>query len=495
MGIQVYQETYTEEDYTKYQVRIRDQLNVLADLVRTPGFGGDIYSFGAELEIYVIDDSGRVKPINKELLIQAGDARVSLELNKFNLEYNLSPVSSYGTPFSQMHSEIDELEEIIQESAKQLDACVVPIGILPTLKREDITHENMTELSRFKALSQGLQNLRGSAFRVHINGDDPLNFNCNDITLEGANSSFQFHIRTPLNRFANTWNAVQLVTPLVLGISSNSPTLFGHRLWPETRIALFKQSVDDRRRGNKAWRKPARVNFGQGWLRNGPWELFSENVALFDPVLPVVYPKEAGDALRAGEVPTLDELRLHQSTIWSWNRAIYDPSLNGHFRIECRALPAGPSTQDMVANAAFMTGLTLGLRDQMSYLLPAFPFMLAEHNFYRAAQQGMDADILWPEVNGVGPREVKLIDLVKELMPAAERGLQMLDLDSSEITRYLDIIQRRIDNQMTGARWQIETLTHYFKSCELDVALERMLKDYLLELHHGRSIVDWERPR
>jgi hypothetical protein len=280
----------------------------------------------------------------------------------------------------------------------------------------------------------------------------------------------------------------------VLGIASNSPTLFGHRLWPETRIALFKQSVDNRHRGNQAWRKPARVNFGQGWLRNGPWELFSENVALFEPVLPIVYAKDHKDAIKAGEIPTLDELRLHQSTIWTWNRAVYDPGLNGHFRIECRALPAGPSIEDMIANIALMTGLAMGLRDQMPYLIPTFPFLLAEHNFYRAAQQGMDATILWPETTGLSPRSVNLLDLVKELMPVAEKGLQMLDIEYSDILRYLDNIQRRLDAEITGSKWQLETLSHYFQSCELDLALEKMLSDYRLEVHHARSIVDWDRP-
>lgn len=494
MSMQIFQESFTEQDYNKYQVRLREQLDVLADIVQSPGFGGDVISFGAELEVYVVDEHGKVNPINREILVHTGDPRISLELNKFNLEYNLSPVATSGKPFTSIKAEIDDLHKQVTETAQTLNANVVPIGILPTLRRTDFDERNMTELSRYKALCNGLQNLRGKAFRVNINGQDPLNFNCNDISLEGANTSFQFHIRTPVESFANTWNAVQMVTPLALALGANSPTLFGHRLWQETRIALFKQSVDNRRRGNLQWRKPARVNFGQGWLRQGPWELFSENVALFEPVLPILSGNDAAADFAAGELPLLDELRLHQSTIWTWNRAVYDPDTNGHFRIECRALPAGPTSEDMMANAALLMGLALGFRDQMPQIIPGFPFELAEHNFYRAAQNGLDAKILWPVTDSVGPREVVVADLIHELLPIAEKGLKLVGIKNSEITHYLDNVQRRIDHKITGAKWQLDTLSHYFKSYELGTALEKMLSDYILETRLGRSIVDWDRP-
>ncbi|MBT8448243.1 MAG: glutamate--cysteine ligase, partial [Gammaproteobacteria bacterium] len=471
MGMQINQESFTEQDYNKYQVRLREQLDVLADIVQSPGFGGDVISFGAELEIYVVDEHGKVNPINRELLAHTGDPRITLELNKFNLEYNLSPVPAAGTPFTSIKDEIDDLHKQVTDTAQTLNANVVPIGILPTLRRTDFDEHNMTELSRYRALCNGLQNLRGKAFRVNINGQDPLNFTCNDISLEGANTSLQFHIRTPVEHYANTWNAVQMVTPLALALGANSPTLFGHRLWQETRIALFKQSVDDRHRGNQQWRKPARVNFGQGWLRDGPWELFSENVALFEPVLPILSGNDAIADLAAGELPSLDELRLHQSTIWTWNRAVYDPGSNGHFRIECRSLPAGPTSEDMMANAALLMGLALGFRDQMSQIIPSFPFELAEHNFYRAAQSGLDAKILWPVSDNVGPREVVVSDLIQELLPIAEIGLKLVGVNNTEITHYLDNVQKRIDHKITGAQWQLDTLAHYFKSYELGTAL------------------------
>jgi len=55
-----------------------------------------------------------------------------------------------------------------------------------------------------------------------------------------ALTSFQFHWRIPPSEFANSFNAVQLLTPLAVAIGVNSLTLLGHELWDETRIAVFK---------------------------------------------------------------------------------------------------------------------------------------------------------------------------------------------------------------------------------------------------------------
>ena len=180
------------------------------------------------------------------------------------------------------------------------------------------------------------------------------------MSLEGAATSFQVHLRVDPAAFARTYNAVQAATAPVLAVAGNSPTFLGHRLWEETRIALCKQSLDERdRRGLR--RRLARVAFGTGWLRGGALELFAEGVRLYQPLLPVLGdhdPSDGGDQWRA---PPLEELRLHQGTVWRWNRAVYDPASGGHLRIEMRALPAGPTVVDMLANAALLVGLSLWL--------------------------------------------------------------------------------------------------------------------------------------
>ena len=145
----------------------------------------------------------------------------------------------------------------------------------------------MTDVPRYRALNSGLRRLRQDPFHIRIAGADPLELASEDIALEGANSSFQVHLRVDPAEFTRTYNAVQLATAPVLAVSGNSPTFLGHRLWEETRIAVFKQSVDDRQsRGPR--RRLARTALGTGWLRGGALELFTESVRLHQPLLPVL---------------------------------------------------------------------------------------------------------------------------------------------------------------------------------------------------------------
>jgi hypothetical protein len=181
----------------------------------------------------------------------------------------------------------------------------------------------------------------------------------------------------------------------VLAVAGNSPTLLGHRLWEETRIALCKQSIDDRD-GRGLRRRLARVAFGTGWLRDGPLELFTDSVRLHQPLLPILSNQDPLAGGTQAQAPPLAELRLHQGTVWRWNRAIYDPALGWHLRIELRALPAGPTVTDMLANAAFLIGLSRWLAAQDQRWTYRLSFERAEHGFYRAAQHGLAAELTWP---------------------------------------------------------------------------------------------------
>jgi hypothetical protein len=287
---------------------------------------------------------------------------VALEIDRFNLELNLTPAPLAGRPFAAMASELDQALGIVHRAAAWHGGRVAMVGILPTLRPEDLQLAALSDAPRYRALNNGLRRLRQEPFRVRISGADPLEVAADDVGLEGANTSFQVHLRVDPDRFADHFNAAQLATGPVLAVAGNSPTFLGHRLWQETRVALFKQAVDDRDAAGRSSRRVARVAFGTGWTRSGPLELLEESVRLHEPVLPVVGPEQPLDRLDRGDgVPALEELRLHQGTVWRWNRAIYDPADGGHLRIEMRALPAGPTVTDMLANAAFLLGLTLAL--------------------------------------------------------------------------------------------------------------------------------------
>jgi len=252
-------------------------------------------------------------------------------------------------------------------------------------------------------------------FRIRIDGADPLDVLCDDVTFEGANTSLQIHLRVEPAVFAATFNAAQIATAPVLAAAGNSPLFLGHRLWTETRVALFRQAVDERiATAEEDWH-PGRVSFGHGWVRRGAHELFAESVALHRPLLPLVASEEPLALVRDGGTPALDELRLHHGTVWPWNRAVYDPTNGGHLRIELRALPAGPSAIDMTANAAFLIGLTLALSGEGDRLVNALTFGQCRRNFYEAARRGLDADLLWPSPHPPSPRLVPAARLIAQV--------------------------------------------------------------------------------
>jgi hypothetical protein len=275
-------------------------------------------------------------------------------------------------------------------------------------------------------------------------------------------------------------------------VSANSPLFLGRRLWDETRVALFRQAVDDRGEPREDGLKPhARVTFGHGWVRESAFELFSEAVALHAPLLPVMGKESPLECMARGLLPKLDELRLHQSTVWSWNRAIYDPHYEGHLRIEFRALPAGPTVVDMVANGALMLGLSLGLAQQMDALLPAMPFYCARGNFLRAARQGMDSELLWPSELAPSPRPVPAPELVLRLLPVARKGLVAAGVEPAEADAMLGIIQARVEARRSGAGWQRQMLARLEEKMPRVDALAALLERYRELAEGGAPVHTW----
>jgi len=454
MGIDINQSEFPREAYERFSTRLEQQLEQLSRCLATDGFGVGADTIGSELELYIVDGEGRPALLNQALLDAADDPQLTLELNRYNLEFNLTPQSLSDRGLIRTEQEMVAKLTALGRVAEAYGVDIVPIGILPTLQTTDFGPECLTDRKRYHALVHQLVRRRGGAFSIDIDGREPLRMTMSDVTLEGANTSFQFHWRIDPADYAGTFNAVQLITPLTLALAANSPGIFGHDLWEETRIPLFKQAIDTRHIDPFSWREPGRVSYGQGWVREGPMELFEEVVRLFPPLLPVCAEGRQDSAMP----PELTELRLHQSTVWLWNRPIYDSAAGGHLRIEMRALPAGPTPVDMVAGAAFTVGLAQVLRPTIDRLLPALPFALAERNFYRAAQHGLDAEIIWPR-RGQNALEVTSIhEVIAALLPLAESGLAELGVSREERDRYLSVIEERLTARTSGARWQQRAL-------------------------------------
>jgi gamma-glutamyl:cysteine ligase YbdK (ATP-grasp superfamily) len=491
MSLEIPSEEFSEADHVRFAARLQESLEALALLLARPEFGIGPTTVGAELELAIVDATGRPLPVNRAVLADAVDARIALELDRFNLEVNARPVSFTGRPFGALAAELTDALAAITGAAEPHGGRPIAIGILPTLDAGDLQPGMLTDSHRYRALSAALRRLRHEPFRIRIDGEDPLDVQCDDVTFEGANTSLQLHLRVAPPAFADTFNAAQIATAPVLAAAGNSPLLLGRRLWEETRVALFRQAVDDRvAAAEEDWR-PARVSFGHGWVRRGAFELFAENVTLHPPLLPVVGDEDPIARARAGAMPALDELRLHHGTIWSWNRAVYDPTAGGHLRIELRALPAGPSVVDMVANAAFLIGLTRGLAPGADRLVSALTFGQARRNFYEAARRGLDAELLWPSPRPPSPRRVPAARLVEELLPVARDALVHDGVDPAEADGLLAVVAARAASRRTGARWQREVLARLERRQDRPAALRALVLRYLALSGSGRPVHEW----
>ncbi len=493
MGVAVEDKEYTADDYANFKQKLYLQLAALKEVMAREKFDTDPIYIGAELEMYIIDEQGYVSASNEVLLEELNDKQFQTELNKYNMELNLSAVAIEGKPFSKILNEIRSKVSVLQKIAAKHHVRVVPVGILPTLQEQHLSGDYITDFPRYRQLSKQLLRLKGDKFRVNIGGEEPVSFCCDDVTVEGANTSFQVHLMVGKEQFANTFNAAQMTLSLVTAMGANSPILLGHRVWDETRISLFKQSVDIRNFNNHEWRQPARVSYGHGWVRKSAYELYAEAVSLFEPLFPQITEEDTAKIMAAGGNPDLAELNLHMGTIWPWNRAVYSGKDNGHIRIEFRAIPAGPTSEDMCANAAFAIGLATGLRDDVETLMSVIPFRFAEHNFYRAAQSGIDANILWQDDEGHHLSEKPILEVVKEMLPIASKGLTMLGVDEQESKHFLGIIEDRVQQKMTGARWQKETLRHFEKKLSKQRACREMVKLYVDNTESCLPVSQWPR--
>jgi gamma-glutamyl:cysteine ligase YbdK (ATP-grasp superfamily) len=496
VGKKIHKSEFEPHEFEQYRQSLNKNLSAFKELLAQPSFGLGAPSFGAELELYIIDVKGAVKPISAEIHKEMSDQGLTLELNRFNLEYNSTPVHNTSSPFTTIKQQMNRALQNLSECAEKKQARILPIGILPTLETTELGLDAITDAPRYHLMAKTLRNKRGSDFHIHINGLESLDLHWQDVSLEGANTSFQFHYRVNPDNFADAYNAAQLCTPLSVALAANSPILLGKKLWHDTRIALFKQATDYRvatsnHKHSLDRNLPARVLFGHGWLREGIYELFAEGVYLFEPLIPICSDVDPFDELRNGKTPSLSELTLHQGSIWHWNRPIYDPSDDGHLRIELRSLPAGPTTSNMMATAALMSGLMQGLQKYLSTMLPGLPFHYAEKNFYRAAKYGLQANLFWPNRISGKLEERSVIDIISSLLPIAAEGLNQLGVNEREITLQMEVIKGGLESRMNGAQWQINMLDKLLQIEDRKSALSLLVEYYYKQYQSGLPVHEW----
>lgn len=420
------------------------------DLIET-----GVRRIGAEQEMFLVDEHLRPAPVSVEVLQHAADPRLTTEIARFNLEANLNPLGLSGDCFSQMEAELEDVVARARNSANHFGADILLAGILPTLRKSDLTLDNLTPSPRYQQLNDSVIKLRGGPFSIHIKGIDELNLMHDNIMMESCNTSFQIHFQVNPKEFASLYNLAQAITAPVLAAAVNSPLLFGHRLWQETRLALFQHSTDARSATQQARSQPTRVSFGDRWLDRSVLELFQEQVARFRMIM-INEPNEDPLALLASaEIPQLTALRMHNGTVWPWNRACYGVA-NGvaHLRIENRALPSGPTILDEIANTAFFAGLMLSLPDEYGEVSKVMAFDNAKANFFAAARHGLNAQFHWVD----GKTHAASTLILDHLLPLAHQGLRQANVNPADVDRYLGVVEERVRSGQTGAQWTMNSL-------------------------------------
>ena len=185
MGLAIDREQFNQADYLGFQRRLEECLLALARLLRRPSFGTGPSTVGAELELFLVDDQGRALPRNQAVRADTADPRVVLEVDRFNLELNLTPAPLTGRPFAALAGELDQVLTLVRRAAVRHGGRMVMVGILPTLRAEELRLAALSDAARFRALNNGIRRLRQEPFRIRIDGADPLELAADDIGLEG----------------------------------------------------------------------------------------------------------------------------------------------------------------------------------------------------------------------------------------------------------------------------------------------------------------------
>jgi Glutamate-cysteine ligase family 2(GCS2) len=476
MGQDVSQVAFSSEDRRRYRQKVRRCLDVFAYMLDDFAFDTTHPMTGLEIELNLMDRDGEPAMRNAEVLSNLADPCFQSELGQFNIELNARPRLISGDGFADYEQDLHASLDRADDRAAKAESTIVLVGILPTLTQRHLVLDNLSRNERYRLLNEQIVGARGEDISLDISGVERLQTANDSIAPEAACTSVQFHLQVTPEQFAAYWNASQAVAGVQVAVGANSPFLYGRQLWSETRIALFEQATDTRPDELKAQGVRPRVWFGERWITS-IFDLFEENVRYFPPLLPIVDDEDPVSVLRAGGVPRLGELRLHNGTVYRWNRPVYDIS-NGrpHLRVENRVLPAGPTVVDMLANAAFYFGLVRALAEQDRPIWWQLTFGAAEENFHAAARRGIDATLYWPRLG-----DIRAADLVRErLLPLAYAGLDRFGVAPRHRDRLLGIIDERCRTGRNGAAWQTESVwcAEHSRGLDRDAALHDMLLRY-----------------
>lgn len=496
MGVQKVSSVQNKTSMQKFVRTLLRDVQAMEYMLEKDWFEKDIVRIGAEQEIFLVDkQTMKPAPINLDILAKMSQYNwLKPELAKFNLETNLIPREFKDNCLREMEMEgIDYLQKI-RKIAASFNVDVALVGILPSLHRNDMEMHNLTPNARYKEILDITKaQLNGNSFSFHIEGIDELRLKQESALLPACSTSYQVHLQVSPTDFAKFYNIAQLVAGPMLAISANASLVFGKRLWHESRMSLYRQSSDTRIPGQFMRQESARVNFGDDWIQHSVMDLYREDISRFRVLLGGVVEEDALDMIKAGKVPNLKALQIHNSTVYRWNRPCYGISPNGqpHLRIENRMLSAGPTVVDEMANTAFWLGLMIGIANEYEDIKKRISFADVKDNFGKAARYGIHSELNW--LGGQKKPAKQLI--TKVLLPIARAGLRSRAINEEDIDRYLSIIEQRAKKQLNGASWMVKAYERLNTQFNKQKALATLTASMVQQQWTHQPVHTWSMPK
>lgn len=476
----------TTSNHIKFVNALLNDIEALEMMITANLFESDNIRIGAEQEVCIVNEDFKPADNAIDLLDKINHPQFTTELAKYNIEINLLPQLLQPGCFAAMENDLLDKFHLAANLAATNNTKLVLAGILPTISRNEISLEYLTPLERYHMLSKKLRDIRGRQFDLYLKGVDELHIRHDSIMFEACNTSFQTHLQIAPEEFVPAYNWALAISAPVLAISSNSPLLLGKELWSEIRIALFQQSIDTRHSIDEIREQRPRVTFGKDWIYNSITEIYKEDITRFEVLINDDINENSVETIQSGNVPQLRALRLHNGTIYRWNRMCYGITDNKpHMRIECRYIPAGPSIQDEIANAAFWVGLMKARPENVKKIWEHFDFKDVKSNFFKAARSGVESVFVWRG------KPISAHDLIKnELLPLAHEGLKNCGFSNEEIYVYLGTIEKRLSSS-TGSQWQVRNFRNLKKEMNVSDALNALTEFMHDQQKQNTAVCAW----
>lgn len=479
----------SNEEIQNFMKNVLKDMRALERMLEEEWFETDPIRIGAEQELCLIDRNAKPFLAANDILNKMDDPNFTHEFAKFNMEINLNPPLEFkGDCLSQMEHNLQRDVALVREVAQEFGAEVLLTGILPTIRKSDVSLKSLTEIPRYKALCDAIDNLRGKEYELRIQGMDELLMKFDTPMLEGCNTGFQVHLQVKPNEFVSKYNAALAISAPVLASAVNSAVFLGKRLWAETRIALFHQSVDTRGVGDHLRDSSPRVTFGNSWVKDSILDIYKDDISRYRVLLSSNLEEDVEAMMNKGIPPELMALKVHNGTVYRWNRACY--GVGGgkpHLRIENRVLPSGPTVIDEMANTAFWLGLLNGFEDEHPDITKELDFDDARLNFFAASKMGLDTNFEWTKGRKISAKEL----ILKELLPLAKHGLEKADISTSDIDTYLSVIHDRVESLKTGAYWMVKSYANIIKEANREQALTTITSSMLKNQKKGEPVHKW----